>query len=713
MMESEYSLRRDLCSKECSYPHRILGLHDDPQQGKVVRLWRPNRDSAHIELFGHETMLEKIEAEGLFECAVPLQTTPLDYRIENGNYDPYVFTSTFSQVDCYLFERGIHYKIYDRLGAHPTEHMGVLGVKFAVWAPHVRQVHLVGDFNGWEGSLHLMRKCYDSGVWELFIPGLSVGDCYKFAITAKDGETYLKSDPYGNAFELRPKNASVISEVNHFAWTDRSWMEQRDKTPWEALPMNIYEVHLSSWMRQGDTFLNYEQLAHQLATYCKEMEFTHVELLPITEHPLDESWGYQVTGYFAPTSRFGTPRDFQYFVNHMHQEGIGVILDWVPSHFPIDDFALSAFNGQALYEESNPTRALHPHWQTLIFNYGKKEVQNFLIASAIFWLDKMHLDGLRVDAVASMLYLDFGRQEKSWQPNIFGGREHLEAIDFLKHLNQAVHERFPSALMIAEESSNFEKVSFPISEGGLGFDLKWSLGWMNDTLRFISHDPLYRKHFHRDLTFQFTYAFKERFVIPLSHDEVVHEKKSLVNKAPGDISHKRATHKLLYTYAMCCPGKKLFFMGSELGQLSEWNCLDQIAWHLLDDRDHHGIFTFVRDLNILYKRSKPLWALDFDPKGFEWVNHQEYDYSIFTFLRKSETERYLCLFNFTPVYHGRYLIEIQGMRSAHELINSDAHRYAGDGRLNQELEMCQDQHGQVVGFYAKVPPLSAILFLID
>ena len=544
-------------------PHLTLGLHKKPEG--VVRLWRPDAAEIFLEIQGKIVSANRVSDQGLFEIHVPSDLQPTDYRIYHASgllaHDPYAFLPTLGEIDLFLFNKGVHYELYQALGASPCIHQKVAGTRFAVWAPNAKAVALVGDFNHWDGRINPMRTLGSSGIWELFVPGLGSKEKYKFEIRTQQGDVRLKSDPQGFFFELRPQNSSIVFDLNHFQWNDRDWMDRRRQADLNR-PMNIYEIHIGSWRNYGKEFPNFREVAHDLAAYCQTMGFTHVELLPVLEHPLDESWGYQVTGFFAVTSRFGTPEDFQYFVDYLHRQGIGVILDWVPAHFPTDDYSLIRFDGTALYEHEDPRQGIHPHWYTAIFNYGRLEVSNFLIASALFWFDKMHVDGLRVDAVASMLYLDYGRKSGEWIPNRYGGNHNLEAIEFIKHLNSIVHQRFPGALMIAEESSAFTGVSHP---DGLGFDLKWNMGWMNDTLRYFSKDPIYRHHHHNDLTFSLLYAFSERFLSVLSHDEVVHLKRSLVDKMPGSDWQKFANLRLLYSYMMCHPGKKLIFMGGEIG----------------------------------------------------------------------------------------------------------------------------------------------------
>jgi len=541
-------------------PHRFLGVHPNQNGGYVVRLWRPGAENMTIQTADGPLEMVKMDPSGLFECT--FSALP-QYRIEHSNglpaEDPYAFLPTFGETDQYLFARGLHYKLYEKMGAIPLVHQGVPGVAFTVWAPNAKQVSLVGDFNHWDGRTHPMRSLGYSGVWELFVPRITAGHKYKFEIVTQKAERLIKADPYARYSERRPSTASIVADVESFLWSDEAWMQQRHQA--KNGPMAVYEVHLGSWKRDDNNFYSYRQLAHELADYCLEMKFTHVELLPISEHPLDESWGYQVTGFYAVTSRFGKPEDFQYFVNHLHSKGIGVLLDWVPAHFPTDAFSLGRFDGEALYEHEDPRQGFHPHWSTYLFNYGRHEVSNFLIANVLYWAERFHLDGFRVDAVASMLYLDYGRNAGEWIPNRYGGKENLEAIEFIKHLNSVVHQFYPSVIMIAEESTAFPSVTKPVEKGGLGFDFKWNMGWMSDTLTYFCKDPIYRRFHHHHLSFGLLYAFTERFISVLSHDEVVHGKGSLIAKMPGDWWQKFAGVRLLYSYMICQPGKKLLFMG--------------------------------------------------------------------------------------------------------------------------------------------------------
>lgn len=615
----------------------------------------------------------------------------------------------FGEVDSYLFSNGVHYELYNRLGSHLCQQEGIRGTYFTVWAPRAQRVSVIGDFNQWKGERHPMQKVGDCGVWELFIPGIGQGEKYKFEIVTREGFVRHKADPFANFQEMRPCTASIVFDVNTYAWNDAAWRE-RERGRDLSRPMNVYEVHLGSWKKHDWQWLNYKELAHELARYCQEMGFSHVELLPIMEHPLDESWGYQVTGFFAATSRYGTPADFQYFVDYLHQKGIGVILDWVPAHFPTDDYSLAQFDGDYLYEYTDPKKGFHPHWNTHIFDYGRPEIRNFLIASALFWLDKMHIDALRVDAVASMLYLDYGRSHGEWIPNIHGGKENLEAIEFIKHLNSIVHEKYPHVLMIAEESTAFDGVSRPLEWGGLGFDMKWNMGWMNDTLRYFHTDCLYRTHHQSLLTFGLVYAFSERFLLPLSHDEVVHEKGSLLAKMPGDLWQKMANLRLLYSYQICQPGKKLLFMGAELGQWTEWNCRETLPWHLLQYVPHRQLYHFFKVVNHFYHRTPALWEIDFESQGFTWVDSNDHKNSVLSYLRKGFRQSILCVHNFTPTFHPNYFLRLSSVTTIHEIFNTDHEAFGGSGQCAHPVRYVEDSEDRRIGIEISIAPLATLIF---
>jgi 1,4-alpha-glucan branching enzyme len=678
-------------------PHHFLGLHDTPT-GQVIRLWRPGAASIHLEVLGRVVEAERVSELGLFEYTPLQRITSDDYRIYHTSgmlaHDPYSRLPTLGETDAFLFNKGCHYNLYSVLGANVKEG----GVQFAVWAPNARSVSLVADFNHWDGKINPMRSMGASGIWELFVPGLKEGEKYKFEIGTKEGYTRVKSDPMAFFSELRPLTASVVYDLNRYEWKCANWKKRNG-------PINIYEMHLGSWRHYGKEFGNFREIAIDLAKFCKEMGYTHVELLPVMEHPLDESWGYQVTGFFAATSRYGTPGDFQFFVDHLHEEGIGVILDWVPAHFPTDDFSLNRFDGTALYEHEDPRKGIHPHWHTAIFNYGRKEVSNFLIASALFWLDKMHIDGLRVDAVASMVYLDYGRKEGEWIPNPDGSNFNIDAIEFLKHLNAIVHERFPGTLMIAEESSSYGGVTH--SEG-LGFDLKWNMGWMNDTLRYMQRDPIFRKYHQNDLSFGLLYAFSEHFMSVLSHDEVVHGKGSLLSKMPGPDWQKFANVRLLYSYMMGYPGKKLLFMGGEIGQWAEWGCTGSLDWHLLQYPLHQGLQKMVANLNHLYLARNQFWEKDFDWTGYEWVDFADAERGVISYLRRSHAKNpLLFVHHFSPEFYPDYGIPLKNVKKIVEIFNTDEEQYGGSNQINGQVLV----YGTHISI--RLSPLATMIFEVE
>lgn len=697
-------------------PHTVLGLHAIADDGKIIRLFRPGADTVYFELFGKIVQAKRTDDTGLFEYNAPANTTFSDYRVYHRDnklmHDPYAFWPTLGEVDQYLFAKGVHYNLYHILGAHKVTHQGVVGVKFAVWAPSAKRVSLVADFNHWDGRTNPMRSVGHSGIWELFVPGLKEGEKYKYEIITQTDELRIKADPYAFASELRPATASAVADIDQFAWEDAAWMKKRVANKHQPQPINIYEVHLGSWKKKDGQFLNYRESAVELVNYCHEMGYTHVELLPIQEHPLDESWGYQVSGFYAVTSRFGTPQDFQWFVNHLHTHNVGLILDWVPGHFPTDDFSLGRFDGTCLYEHADPKQGFHPHWKTHIFNFGRHEVSNFLIANALFWLKAMHVDGLRVDAVASMLYLDYGREAGEWIPNKYGTKENLEAIEFFKHLNTIVHQHCPGVLMIAEESTSFTGVTHSVDHGGLGFDLKWNMGWMNDTLRYFSTDMLFRNYHHNDLTFGLLYAFTERFALVLSHDEVVHGKNSLMGKMPGDMWQKFANLRLLLSYMMCQPGKKLLFMGADIGQWNEWNCKAEVEWLLLTFPSHSGLQKMVKELNHFYLNHRSLWEHDFDHTGFEWVDFADTKNSVIAYLRKSADQTLLCVHNFTPTYYSDYVLPLRNMTYVEELFNTDDVQFGGSGKLNTAPHIIKDGHNHPCALQVQLSPLATMIFLV-
>ena len=621
-----------------------------------------------------------------------------------------------SDYDLYLSGEGTHYLNYEKLGAHVREVSGIRGVHFGVWAPNAKRVSVVGNFDSWDGRVHAMRSRGASGIWELFVPGLGEGTLYKFEVLSRVGGFLgVKADPYGFESEIRPKTASVVSNIDRYKWNDSSWLADRSSRDWLHAPMSIYEIHAGAWRhKEGNRWLTYRELAEELIPYVKRMGYTHIELMPIMEHPFDASWGYQTVGYFAVTSRFGTPEDFMYFVDRCHQEGVGVILDWTPAHFPRDGHGLAFFDGTHLYEHADPRKGEHPDWGTLVFNYGRNEVQNFLLSNALFWLDKYHIDGLRVDAVASMLYLDYSRKHGEWIPNEFGGRENLEAIAFIRRLNEVIHQRNPGALMIAEESTSWPAVSRPTYVGGLGFDLKWNMGWMNDTLRYFALDPLYRQHHHNELTFSMLYAFHENFVLPLSHDEVVHGKHALLEKMPGDDWQKFANLRLLFGYMFGHPGKKLLFMGNELGQRDEFWDESPVDWSLENSPPHRGLQRLIADLNRLHTTEPPLYEVDFDGAGFEWLEANDGAASVLASLRRARNPEdfIVVICNFTPVLREEYRVGVPRPGFYREIMNTDSRFYDGtdvgnSGGVRAEPIPWNDRPYSIK---LRLPPLGVMFF---
>ncbi|OQY10446.1 MAG: 1,4-alpha-glucan branching enzyme [Fusobacteriia bacterium 4572_132] len=674
-------------------PFEILGFHRLDQESIIIRTFHPAVKLIKIisKKLKDKIEMERVDDSGLFEKIIKTKEK-FDYELEFTNHngdtwisrDPYTFSQVLTEYDTYLFNEGNHHRIYEKMGAHIINHEGAKGTHFSVWAPEALRVSVVGDFNTWDGRVHQMRMLGASGIWEIFVPGVQEGDLYRFEIKSKGGHNLLKSDPYAFYTEMRPANASVVYKIEgKHKWNDSDWMEKRAKKDWLNSPMSTYEVHLGSWARKGENeFLTYKDFADKLVKYVKENNYTHVELMPVAEHPLDESWGYQVTGFFSPTSRFGKPEDFMYLIEEFHKNEIGVILDWVPGHFPKDPHGLGRFDGSGVYEHMDPRQGEHTDWGTYIFNYGRNEVKNFLITNALYWLDKYHIDGLRVDAVASMLYLDYSRKEGEWIPNKYGGRENLEAIEFLQYFNSISHKYYPGILTIAEESTSYAGVSSPTYLGGLGFSMKWNMGWMNDSLEYISKDPIYRRYHHGSLSFSLVYAFSENFKLVLSHDEVVHGKGSMLDKMPGDYWQKFANLRLFYAYMYAHPGKKLMFMGSEFGQWKEWNCKQSLDWHLLDYGAHRSMLNYVKDLNGLYKNESALWKIDFDGAGFEWIDFYDSDNSIISFMRKSEEETIICIFNFTPMEKREYRIGVNEAGYYEEIFNSDSENYWGGNSGN-------------------------------
>ncbi|MBW2506564.1 MAG: 1,4-alpha-glucan branching protein GlgB [Deltaproteobacteria bacterium] len=708
-------------------PFVVLGLHfiDQEPQAALVRTFQPHAESVQIVVNGEKRYMYKMRQEGLFEIVLPEFSEPFPYHFEIQYYDktvytaadPYCFLPQLGEIDRYLFNSGTHYRLYNKLGAHRTSINDIDGTLFRVWAPAARRVSVIGNFNSWDGRLHQMRSIENSGIWEIFIPGITENELYKYEIRTQYKDLLIKSDPFQFFGELRPRTASKVFSLDNYSWNDSRWLEKRKSSKPYDKPIAIYEVHLGSWRRDpGDParFLTYREVADTLVPYVKEMGFTHIELMPVMEHPLDESWGYQVTAYYSVTSRYGTPDEFMYLVDLCHQNDIAVILDWVPAHFPSDAHSLARFDGTALYEHEDPRQGAHPEWGTMIFNYGRKEVSNFLIANALFWFDKYHIDGLRVDAVASMLYLDYSRQEGEWVPNCYGGKENIDAIEFLRHLNSIIYDHYPNVMMIAEESTSFFGVSKPADVGGLGFGFKWNMGWMNDTLNYISKDPLYRKYHHNALTFSLYYAFTENFILSISHDEVVHGKRSLLAKMPGDLWQQFANLRVFLLLQWCHPGKKLIFMGSEFGQWSEWYCKTSLDWHLPEHEDlHKQLQEFVRALNRIYLTNPSFWEVDFSYDGFRWLDFNDVDNSVIGFARFGfdHHDHVVCVFNFTPQVISNYKMGVPENVSYQEIFNSDYHSYGGSNVLNiNQLDAVHEPFGFASQHVTlNLPPLGGII----
>jgi len=730
-MNTEVSLAQlgQLIEGKHGNPAALLGPHPVEYQGRpaiAVRTFVPDSQQAWLVDPRHETPrpMRRLHPAGFYEAIYPLEPQPVPYRIRVAKrsgeiitmHDPYGIPSLLSDFDRYLIGEGRHLRLYDRLGAQIRQIDDNKGVNFAIWAPNARAVQIAGDFNHWDGRQHGMRGS-DSGVWELFVGDAQPGQRYKYRLLTPHGYWVEKCDPLGFAAEVPPLTASVIADLTDYAWNDQLWIEQRKAEDPLKKPISIYEVHLGSWMQGGSRshgWLNYRELAHRLVEYCQQMGFTHVELMPISEHPFTGSWGYQTVGYYAVTSRFGSPQDFMYFVDYFHQHQIGVLLDWVPAHFPRDGHGLAELDGTALYEHADPRQGEHPDWGTKIFNYGRNEVRNFLIANALFWFDRYHIDGLRVDAVASMLYLDYSRKEGQWIPNPYGGRENLDALHFLREFNTAVHDEFPGVLTIAEESTAWPGVSRPVQSGGLGFSLKWNMGWMNDTLRYFHHDPIHRKFHHGELTFSLIYAFTENFTLPLSHDEVVHGKGALLSQMPGDLWQKFANLRLLYSYMWTHPGKKLLFMGGELGMWNEWNHDRGLEWLLLDFDTHRGIQRCVADLNQLVRENPALYRDDFTHHGFEWIDCMSAEDSVLAYLRRSgasEPTLLVCC-NFTPVVRLGHRVGVPEGGFWREIFNSDALLYGGSnvGTHPGAHAEALSHHGRPQSLLIDLPPLAVSVF---
>ncbi|NJO73287.1 MAG: 1,4-alpha-glucan branching enzyme [Leptolyngbyaceae cyanobacterium RM1_406_9] len=733
-------------------PFEVLGPHQVQDNGKavwVVRAYLPDASAAWVVLPEEraEYPMQPVHHAHFFECTLERsELANYQLRVKEGEhervtYDPYAFRSPrLTDFDIHLFAEGNHHRIYEKLGAHPTEIEGVKGVYFAVWAPNARNVSVLGDFNDWDGRKHQMRRG-SSGIWELFVPGLKVGDCYKYEIKNQAGHIYEKSDPYGFQQEVRPKTASIVADLDRYEWGDRNWMEQRRHTDPLTQPISVYEVHLGSWLhasaaepaksitdedepvvivaelKPGARFLTYRELAERLIPYVKEMGFTHVELLPVAEHPFDGSWGYQVTGYYACTSRYGSPEDLMYFIDQCHQNDIGVIVDWVPGHFPKDGHGLASFDGTYLYEHADPRKGEHKEWGTLVFNYSRHEVRNFLVANALFWFDKYHIDGIRVDAVASMLYLDYCREPGEWLPNQYGGRENIEAADFLRQTNHTLFSYFPGALSIAEESTTWPMVSWPTYVGGLGFNLKWNMGWMHDMLDYFSMDPWFRQFHQNNVTFSIMYAFSENFMLALSHDEVVHGKSNMIGKVPGDEWQKFANLRCLYAYMFTHPGKKTLFMSMEFGQWSEWNVWGDLEWHLLQYEPHQKLKHFVGKLNQLYRDEPALYTHDFSYDGFEWIDCSDNRHSVVSFIRKAKDSEdfVITVCNFTPQPHSHYRVGVPQLGFYTELLNSDAREYGGSnmGNLGGKWAEEWSYHNRPYSIDLCLPPLGVLVLKLD
>jgi len=711
-------------------PFAVLGRHRVTVDGRpalVIRTMQPSA-SGGVQLVTPDRVygMQRCRPEGLFQATVPFDgaADSFVYRfrvredaVTRDVVDPYRFAQVLSDFDLHLFAEGTHYRVWERLGAHRMTIDGTTGVHFAVWAPNAQRVSAIGDFNRWDGRAHPMRHLVPSGVWEVFVPDLTDGDCYKFELRTTAGHLLHKADPYARLFEVPPKTASVIWSDEGYEWHDQDWMRERASNDgWREQPMSVYEVHMGSWRRvveEGNRFQSYREMATSMVPYVREMGFTHIELMPIMEHPFSGSWGYQVIGFFAPTSRFGTPDDFRYFVDECHRHGIGVILDWVPGHFPKDRHGLAEFDGTALYEHADPRRGEHQDWGTLIFNYGRDEVRSFLFSNALFWLEEYHLDGLRVDAVASMLYLDYSRPEGEWLPNQFGGRENLEAVSFLQHLNVLTHGRVPGTVTIAEESTSWPGTCQPVHLGGLGFSFKWNLGWMHDMLDYVEKDPIHRRWHHNRITFSLLYAFTENFVLPFSHDEVVYGKRSMLAKIPGDPWQQHATLRALYGYMYGHPGKKLVFMGSEFGQWNEWNVDASLDWHLLAEPMHEAHRRWLRDLNHAYRRERALHEVDFDPSGFRWIDCDDGDNSVVSLIRRARDPQdfIVIVANFTPVPRPGYRIGVPEDGWYRELLNSDSEIYGGGnvGNGGGVQADASPMHGMDYSMSLMLPPLGFVM----
>ncbi len=709
-------------------PFQVLGLHYDAEDNCIIRFYLPYAEK--VELIGIADM-QRIPDSDIFEISLPKKEQVEQYISTHGRIrwqekgsdtlhetiSPYSFEAQIGELDIHLFSEGKHHHAYRFMGAHLKTIDGIDGCLFSVWAPNVQRVSVVGDFNQWDGRCHPMRSRGGAGIWELFIPDLQANDSYKYEILTQHNDLLVKTDPYAQSMALRPDTTSHIASNNSYDWQDKKWLQQRAEFDWQHQAISIYELHVGSWQRSDENgFLNWRELADRLIPYIVEMGYTHIELMPIAEHPLDMSWGYQVTGFFAPTARFGTPDDFRFFIDQCHQHDLGVFIDWVPAHFPKDAFALARFNGDALYEHADPRQGEHQDWGTLIFNYARNEVRNFLTTNAVYWLEEFHIDGLRVDAVASMLYLDYSRDDGEWIPNAYGGRENLDAMKFLREMNTTVHGLHPGVLTMAEESTAWPMVSRPVELGGLGFSMKWNMGWMNDNLSYIENDPIHRQYHHDQLTFSQLYSYSENFVLPLSHDEVVHGKLSLLNKMPGDHWQKFANLRLFYAWQYAHPGKKLLFMGCEIAQWEEWSETKSLDWALLDTETHQGIKKVITDLNKNYKNEAALHELDFSSDGFQWIDCHDAGQSVLSFIRwnKDRSQHVVCIMNFTPLVRQNYRIGVPSSTDYQEILNTDATRYAGSNCTNKDKIIAEDTpwSGFEHSISLTLPPLAALFLKI-
>ncbi|MCB1230556.1 MAG: 1,4-alpha-glucan branching protein GlgB [Verrucomicrobiae bacterium] len=715
-----------------SDPFSFLGMHPHADNnGVVLRVFRPDAVALEVFVAGDESgtswTAAKVHAGGFFELVIP-DREPFEYRLvwesdsgaKHGPFaDPYSFWTVLGEEDLYYMGEGTHQRLWEKLGAHPNRYGEVEGMTFAVWAPNARRVSVIGDFNFWDGRIHSMRKRMANGIWEIFIPQIGEGQHYKFEIVGAHGNLFAKSDPFAFFSQHGVSTASITHRLDRYEWKDEAWMDRRREHDLYRAPVSIYEVHLGSWARipeEGNRFLTYREFGDRLLDHVVEMGFTHIELMPVSEFPFDGSWGYQVCGYFSPTSRFGSPDEFREFVDRCHQRGIGVILDWVPAHFPKDPHGLGRFDGTALYEHADPKKGEHTDWGTLIFNYGRTEVRNFLIANALFWLEEYHIDGLRVDAVASMLYLDYSRKEGQWIPNQYGGRENLEAIEFIRMMNSTCYEAHPGIMMIAEESTAFPGVSRPVSDGGLGFGFKWNMGWMHDFLSYMAHEPVHRKYHHGEATFAMIYAYHENYMLVLSHDEVVHGKQSLLHKMPGDRWQQFANLRLFYSWMFAHPGKKLLFQGAEIAQGREWKHSESVDWHLLQYGEHAGIKRLVQDLNRLYSSEPAIHELDHWPEGFEWIDHLDSEHSLFSFIRRSRNGgEVVVVVNATPVVRRDYRLGVGTAGYYTEIFNSDAEVYGGTnvGNLGGVHSEPIESHWREHSLVLQIPPLATIMLRRD